>query len=542
MAAKESPRPDEGLSPPEDAAGDDLRDEPGPELDDDSDELDEVDEAEDADEVEDEESAELEGDEQTQSLDIDVAIEPRSTCERHVTVTVPRADIARYYDKEFSELVTSAEVPGFRPGRVPRKVVEARFRKDVTERVKSSLLVDSIGQINKEYDLSPISEPDLKLDAVEMPDDGPMTFEFDLEVRPEFDLPEWKGLKINRPVYEFTEKDVDRALERALADHGQLVPFDGPAEPGDYITTNLAFTHAGVVLGSAEEEVIRIRPVLSFRDGKIEGFDQVMAGVRAGETRACRAQLTQDAPNVALRGVAVNATFEVLEVKKLELPDLTPEFLESLGGFESEADLRDAVRDNLERQLDYIQHQRARQQVTAALTASADWELPPGLLERQSRREMERAMMELRRSGFSNEEIRAHQNYLRQNSREATARALKEHFILERIAEEEEIVDEPGDYETEIRLLAAQSDESPRRVRARLEKSGGMDVLRNQIIERKVVERILSHAEFQDVPWRPEETEAEAVDWAAGGGEPTSDIPEAQPEGREREEESESEA
>jgi trigger factor len=232
----------------------------------------------------------------------------------------------------------------------------------------------------------------------------------------------------------------------------------------------------------------------------------------------------------------------VLEVKKLELPELTPDFLESIGDFESEADLRDAIRDNLQRQLEYVQHRRAREQVTAALTASADWDLPPALLERQSRRELERAIMELRRSGFSNEEIRAHQNYLRQNSREVTARALKEHFILERIAENEEIVDEPNDYETEIRLLAAQSDETPRRVRARLEKGGGMEVLRNQIIERKVVERILAHAKFKQVPWQPEESEAEAVDWAAGGGEPESDIPEAQPEGPEREPGSESEA
>jgi len=526
MAAKDSPGSDETLSPPDDATNDELRDEVGPEPDDES---------------LDDESAEAEGDEQKQPLEIEVSIDQRSTCERHLTVTVSRGDIDRYFDKEFSELMGSAEVPGFRAGRVPRKLIETRFRKDVAERVKSSLLIDSMEQINNEHELSPISEPDFDFDAVEIPDEGPLTFEFDLEVRPEFDVPPWKGLRIQRPVYEFVEEDVDRALERALASHGQLVPFDGPAEPGDYVTTNLTFSHAGAVLSSAEEEVIRIRPVLSFRDGKIAGFDKVMAGVRAGETRECQAELTQDAPNVPLRGVTVSATFEVLEVKKLELPSLTPDFLESIGGFESEADLRDAIRDNLQRQLEYTQHRRAREQVTAALTASADWDLPPALLERQSRRELERAVMELRRSGFSDQQIRAYENDLRQNSRESTARALKEHFILERIAEDEEIVDEPDDYETEIRLLAAQSDETPRRVRARLEKSGGMDVLRNQIIERKVVERILSHAKFKDVPWQPEETGAEAVDWAAGGGEPESDIPVAQPEGPEREKESESE-
>ena len=123
-------------------------------------------------------------------------------------------------------------------------------------------------------------------------------------------------------------------------------------------------------------------------------------------------------------------------------------------------------------------------------------------MERQSYRELERAVLELQRSGFSEEEIHAHENLLRQNSRVLTARALKEHFILERIAEDQEIEAEEEDYDSEIRLIAAQRNESPRRVRARLEKSGSMDVLRNQIIERKVVDLILEHAQFHEVPRR----------------------------------------
>ncbi len=418
-------------------------------------------------------------------------------------------------------------MPGFRPGRAPRRLVEARFRKDVTDRVKSAVLVDSVSQISEDEDLSPISEPKIDLEAVEVPEEGPMTFEFDLEVRPEFELPQWKGLTIDRPVHEFSDREVDEAMQNILARRGNLGPYNGPAEPGDYIVTNLRFTQDGRKLSKAEEEVIRIRPVLSFRDGRIEKFDELMTGVRGGETRQATAKISEDAPNEALRGQEVTATFDVLEVKRLQMPELTPEFLESLGGFESEADLRDAVRDMLNRQLEYRQRQAAREQITEALTATATWDLPPDLLARQSQRELQRSILELRRSGFSDDEVRAHANELRQNSRIATARALKEHFILERIAEEEEI-EEPNeqDFETEIRLIANQSGESPRRVRAQLEKSGRMDVLRNQIIERKVIDLILSHAEFREVPYKPEGTEAEAIDLSAGGGD-ESEIPEA---------------
>jgi trigger factor len=383
--------------------------------------------------------------------------------------------------------------------------------------------------VTEDHTLAAISEPDFDINAIVVPDEGPMVFEFDLEVRPEFDLPNWKGLSVERPVKEFNDADVDTQLQKILAQRGRLVPHDGPASAGDYIATKITFKHGDEVLSSSDDEVLRIRPTLSFRDGKIEKFDKLMKGVKAGETREAEATLTEDAPNAALRGKKVKAIFEVLEVKKLELPELTPELLSDLGDFDSEEALRGAIRESLARQLSYQQQQRARQQVLSVLTEAANWELPPDLLQRQSARELQRSVLELRRSGFSDEQIRAHENELRQNSRAATAKALKEHFVLERIAEEEAIDDTPDDYEKEIALIAAQTGESVRRTRAQLEKGGLMDTLRNQIIERKAVELILSHAKFKDVPFEFESNEAEALAQSAGGGdEPESDIPDAE--------------
>ncbi len=466
--------------------------------------------------------------EEPQRIEMEVAIKEPSACERHVVVTIPRTEIERYFDKTFSEMMPSAQVPGFRSGRAPRKLVESRYRKELAPQVKGSLLLDSITQIGEEQDLSAISEPDFDVDAVELPEEGPMVFEYRLEVRPEFSVPHWKGLELEKPTREFSKEDVERRKNRLLAQHGRLVPSEKPAEKGDYVTVNLSFHHGDKQLSRSEEEVIRIRPELSFRDGKIEGFDKLMKGAKEGDVREGEAQLSEDAPNADLRGQAVTAKFEVLDVKKLEMPKLTPEFLDELGGFESEADLLDAVKDDLERQLEYHQSQRTRQQVTAQLTEAATWELPPDLLRRQSQRELQRSVLELRRSGFSEDEIRAHANMLQQNSLASTARSLKEHFILEKIAEEEAIEDIPSDYDDEIALIAAQSDESPRRVRARLEKRGMMDVLRNQIIERKTLARVYEHAKFKEVAFELEESETEALDQSAGGGDQEeSEIPDA---------------
>ncbi len=471
-----------------------------------------------------------EGLESREKMNLEVKIDRPSACERHLTVTISREDIDRYYDEAFSDLMPSAAVPGFRPGRAPRKLVENRYKKEVTDRIKGSLLMDSMAQVSEDQKLTAISEPDLDLDAVVVPDDGPMTFEFDLEVRPEFDLPEWKGLEVERPVRDFGEEEVQRRLDQILMRYGKLVPHEGPAEAGDFLTVNITTRHGEQILAEVNERFVRIQPVLSFHDGKLTGFDELMAGVKEGETRQGKLTLTQDAANEELRGQEIDVELEVLDVKKLQLPQLTPDFLQEMGGFESEEQLRDAIKQDLQRQLEYHQQQRFRNQITALLTESANWDLPPGLLRRQSVRELERAVLELRRNGFGEAEIRAHENELRQNSAASTAKALKEHFILERIAEEENIDAEPADYDQEVMLIAMQSGESVRRIRAQLEKRGLMDALRNQIIERKTIAKVLEEAKFKDVPFEQESVETEAIDVAAGGEElrPSGAAPEAE--------------
>jgi trigger factor len=452
------------------------------------------------------------------TLHLDVAIASPSACQRHITVTVAREDIDRYLNDAFSEMMSTANVPGFRIGRAPRKLVETRYRKEVADQIKGSLLIDSMAQVNEDHNLAAISEPDIDLGSVELPVEGPLTFEFDLEVRPEFDLPDWKGLKIERPTAEFSDADVDEQLERVLANYGKRVPSEDPIKEGDYITVQISASSDGSTLDSGVEKTICVRPNLSFSDGTVEGFAKLVAGSKCGDKITASVKLVDDAANAELAGKEIQVEFEILDIKKFELPELNSDFLTQIGNFDSEADLRDAIKDSLQRQLDYQQQQRARQQITQLLTAAADWELPPEMLKRQSGRELERKIMELRRSGFPEADIQAHANELRQNSQETTATALREHFILERIAEEEEIDAEEADYDKEVSLIAMQTGDSPRRVRAQIEKKGLMDSLRNQIVERRVIDLVLGEAKFKDIPFDAEGGNTEAVDLALGGG------------------------
>ncbi len=152
-------------------------------------------------------------------LDLDVQISDVGPCKKHLKVTIPRTDVEKQFNESLGEMTKEAVVPGFRPGRAPRQLVEKRFRKQVAGQVKSTLLMASLEQLDEEHKLNPITQPDLDVDAIELPDDGPMVFEMDVEVRPDFPLPAYKDLTLESPVKTIGEADIDaqvKAVPRAL--------------------------------------------------------------------------------------------------------------------------------------------------------------------------------------------------------------------------------------------------------------------------------------------------------------------------------------
>jgi len=466
-------------------------------------------------------------DTEADTLDLQVKVDKPSACERHVVVTVPRKDVDRYFKKAFDDLGPKAEMPGFRVGKVPRKLLESRFREQITEQVKSSLVMDSLQQVTEGGDFSAISEPDMDYGAVEIPKSGDFTFEFKIEVRPEFDTPNWKGLTLTRPVHEISDKDVDEQLSKTLTRFSEGEAVDGEAISGDTLLVDITFSYEGKQLSRIEEEKIVLRNKLSLADAVIEGFENVMVGVREGESRTTTVTISESSMNQELKGKAVDAEVHVIEIRRLSVDDLRPTVLEELG-FDSVTELRGFVRSELEKQQVYFQQQELRKQVTATLTKDAKWEMPAAMVNRQTNREIQRQSLELQRSGFSESDIKSYLNVGRRNAQEMTIAALREHFILEKIAEDLKIEPTSEDYDKEIDLIAENSSSNPRKVRARLEKTGQMDALRNQIIERKVIEMVTAEAALTDkedssfLRKMPEESAIEYVIAPV-----TSDIPEA---------------
>lgn len=449
-----------------------------------------------------EQNEDNQADESATKMDLNVTIEDVGPCKKHVRVSVPRDSIETTQEELLEEYAEKAEVPGFRVGNVPPSLVAKRFKSEIAEQTKQRVLMASLEQLGEESDLDPINEPNLDLDSIEIPEEGDFEYEFDVEVRPSFDLPEYEGLTIERPTRETTEEEVTAYLEQFREQYGKLVPIEEPAADGDFVTVNISITHDGKPLTNIEEASVRVRPTLRFQDAEFEKFDEFMKGAQAGDSREADLKVSQEADVIEMRGETVHATFKVLDVKRMEVPELTEEFLERIGA-ENVDELRDQIRGMLERQVKYEQRQATREQVMEKITDSADWDLPEDLVKRQVENALRREILELQQAGFTSKEILVRENDLRQRSLTMTRQNLKQHFVLDRIAEEKGIEVTSEDLEMEIFSMAMQRGENPRRVRARMVKNGSIENLEAQIRERMAVDVILDSAEYKDVDMPP---------------------------------------
>lgn len=435
-------------------------------------------------------------------MDLNVTIEDVGPCKKHVRVSVPRASIDEIQADLLDEYAGQAEVPGFRTGNVPPSLVAKRFKSEISEQAKQRILMASLEQLGDESDLDPINEPNLDLDSIEIPEEGDFEYEFDVEVRPNFDLPEYKGLSIERPNRETTETEVNAYLEQFLEQYGKLVPVEVPAEEGDYVTVDVAVTYEEKPLTKIEDVSVRVRSTLSFQDAEFEGFADFIKGVKADETRETDLTVSMEADTIGMRGESIHVAFKVLDVKRMEIPNLDEEFLERVGA-SSVDELKDQIQGMLERQVKYEQRQATRRLVMEKITESADWELPEDMVNKQVDNALRREILEMQQAGFTSKEILARENDLRQRSLSMTRQNLQEHFVLDRIADSEEIDVTEQDIEMEIFSMAMQGGENPRRVRARMVKNGSIENLEAQIRERKAVDVILDSAEFTDIEMPP---------------------------------------
>ena len=435
-----------------------------------------------------------------------VRVEPSGPAAKKVTIEIPPERITEKLEQQFKELRRHAALPGFRVGHAPRKLIEKRFGDDIKEQVRSQLIQESFQQAIEKNELQVLGEPQFENpDQIKLPDDGPLTYTFEVEVQPEFALPDFKTLTVKKPKIEITEDNVDQAMRNLREQQGTLVPVeDRGVEAGDYMIADVHVKIGDEVVAHQHDAQIVARAG-RIANIQVDDLDKQLDGLKGGEKRSLSVHAPDTHPNEKMRGKDVQIEFDLKDIKKLELAELNQAFLDDLG-FENEPELRQALREQMEEKIAEDVQTAMRQQVNAFLLQNVQFELPNKLSSKQADRVVNRRAVDLMLRGVPREQVEANVERLRAGAHDEAIRELKLYFILQKIAKDFEVDVSEGELNGRIALMAAQRDERPERLKQQMSKDGSLENLYIQMREQKAIDKILEQANVQEVELKQGET------------------------------------
>jgi len=436
-----------------------------------------------------------------------------------LTVTVPKETVDERMDEQFAELKRDAAIPGFRKGHAPMKLVEKRFASDVGEQLKSQLLSSAYLAAVEKEDLKPLGDPlfwtkvkgakagdadaekllplDEALDHFKLPRDVALTFSCEMELRPEFELPELQKIPVERPKMSVGDDDVERTIRNMRMSHGTFEPVEkGGVKEDDMLIVDAKLAVGDNVLFEEDNYDIAARDIY-VKGVRLEGLGAAVAGKKAGDTATLDATVPDDDDNAELRGKTAKFECTIKEIKRLKLPPIDEAFLSTFG-VEDEQELRDAIRSNLEARLDESISERMREQIGDYLVANTKMEVPESLSQRQTDRSVHRRMIEMYQIGVPQSEIEKAADEMRASAHDQTIRDLKLFFILEKIAEEHDVHVGEEEINGAIAMMARQANMRFDRMRDELSKDNRLMTLYLQIRDKRILTKLLEDAEITD--------------------------------------------
>ena len=442
-----------------------------------------------------------------------------------LSVTVPQDAVDERRSDEYAELKRDAVIPGFRKGHAPMRLVEKRFAGDVGEQLKTQLISRGyLAAIEKE-DLKPLGDPmfwvtveeerpgddgvprkvqaekllpfDQAIDNIKMPREGALSFSCEVELKPEFDLPELDNIPVTRPKVSIGDDDVQAEVDRLLMMRGTYEPVEtGAIEADDLLYVDLKFSVDGTVLAEEENFDLAARD-LRVKGVPLVGFGNAVVGKKLGDSVTVSSEVPDDHENIDIRGKKADFEFVVREIKRLALPELNQEFVSALG-FDSQDELRSTLRSSLEARLDATIKEVMREQVGAYLLDKTKLDIPEGLSQRQTDRSVTRKMIEMYQAGVPQTEIEKTMDELRTKAHDQAVRDLKLFFILEQIAEERDISIGEETLNSAIAQIAQRTNKRFDRVRDELSKGDGLNVLYHKLRDQQVLDNLLDDAEISE--------------------------------------------
>ena len=448
-------------------------------------------------------------------------VEELSPTRVRLTVEVPFEELKPNLDHAYREVGRQVRVPGFRPGRVPPRVIDQRVgRGAVLEHAVNDAVPELYGKAMQEHEMFALGQPDVEITKL---DDGKeLTFTAEVDVRPKFDLPDIDGLPVTVDDADVTDEQVDEYLGALRERFASLKGTDRPVEAGDYVSIDLSASVDGNPVEDAQASG------LSYEVGSgsmLDGLDEALPGMSSGDTKTFRTELAGG----QYAGQEADVTVTVHSVKVKELPDLDDEFAQAASEFDTLDELRSATTTQLTAMRRGSQAEQARERALDAVLGQLDLPLPETLV-RDEIELRERALDDrLNRSGLDREAyleaVGTTDEELAGQFDTDARRSVKAGFVLDKLAQAEELGVDQNELSAYVTEQAYRMGVAPDRLAKELTDRGQLGSVVNDILRSKAMTLLSERAAIKDESGRTVDLAAlrqaaQAAQADAGDGDP----------------------
>ncbi|MBC7333772.1 MAG: trigger factor, partial [Actinobacteria bacterium] len=403
-------------------------------------------------------------------------------------------------DKAYKNISRSARIPGFRKGKVPYQIIDINFGKEYVLNEAASISISELyPKIITDASLKPIDYP--KISITQLDENLPLAFEITVDVEPEPELPEYKGIEVKSISTEVTEDELNRYIDTIRARYAMLEPVDEDkgVEKGDYVVMDFDGRVEGKEFegGSVQDYVLEVGSGVLLSE-----LENSLLGMKRGGEKRVTFKLPSDFENESLAGKEAEYRILVKEIKRKVIPELNQEFIENLGDYKDVNEFRNYIKDTLVKYKERFRRNFIATQILNYLVENTKLDIPPVMVEnrvKQIKREMEEAIQErnVTRENYL-KAIGMSEGELEERIKEDALRDIKEYLIITALEEREreniEPTEEEIEKEKEIVFSSLKSDEEKARVKELFEDSEQVQDFVSSIRRRKLIDFLIENA------------------------------------------------
>ena len=437
-----------------------------------------------------------------------VEVENLPNCMASLKIELRPERVTQEWDEVVKGFRKFARIPGFREGKAPQSVVEAKFRKQIQDELTRKLIGQTTREAIREKSLIVLSISEIE--DVEFTPERGMRFAAMVITTPEFDLPPYKGIQVKVPPAEVNETELEAAVQSLRERNATFTDAVGkPLEQGDFAVIDYDTTLDGQPLSEAEPKAPKMLGagkdfwIKVEEDSFLKGFSEALLGSNIDETREFNLPVPENYPVSELQGKTLHFRVTLKAVKQMQLPEVDDAFANQVvEGFDL-ARLKETVQNRLEAEKMRQIEAAKRNQIVDRLLSTVECELPPSYVKGEARRIMSEIVQQNQMRGVSEEVLRENQKDIVNAASRSAKDRVKANFILTRIAGAEGIEVNNDELKERVQELATQYRMTPEKMRTELEEKGALPQVREEILIGKVLDFLTSNATI--------ETSSEAV-------------------------------